>query len=758
MSIHGYTLSSRAAAAERRSRGAVTLRAVPAAAPRTANDDERVTADEPTGGMRISESVKLAARYGARLTATPSQTFSVCQAAPGVLPSNMTMDSVVGPDVGALTAWAIQGQFHEGLAFPGFPYLAELAQRTEYRHIASIYAEHATRKAWKLHGPDERVKALETFLGEGDGGIGAVSVFREAIEHDGLSGRAQVFLDFDDADDDAELAVPLLLKPEKIGKNRPLKRLKVVEAMWSYPGGYGTSNPLRQDWYKPSVWYVNAKQVHDTRMLTIVGHEVPDILKPAYAFAGLSRTQMAKAYCDNWLRTRQSVSDMTSAYSHLVLSTSLGETLQGGVGPAATGVFDRVDMMNMTRDNRGAWVIDKDTETLTNVAVPLSGLDKLQAQSQEQLAAAARIPLSIYLQITPNGLNASSENEIRSFYADIKGYQEKTIRKPLQYLLDVAQLSLFGSIDATVGFEFLDLWETSALDQSTIDKNEAETDQVLVTIGAFSNEEVRQRHVTDEHSPYFKVTGPAPELPEPEPTKGAQDGWNEADHPRAENGQFGEGSAYLSTIKQHFRWPERGMGPKGYAKRLREKGVEVSASDPSFILSVEKFIKDDDEENKKRHQERVSSPEYIESLRQKESEEQKKVEKFSESPTWPAINGNKKNEIKTLAKLGMEDHAEDVMKLAVIEVMAAKLIKDGFTERHISKSKSGRNSSRYLKAPGGEEVRLSDHEIPVTAERESRGGPRWQDVIPEDWRTRDINSYIDEVRKRSLGTWHDEES
>lgn len=524
MSIHGYTLSPRAAAAELRSRGGPKLRAVRPAPARTANDDERVTADEePTGGIRISQSVMLAARFGARLTATPSQTFSVCDPAPGVLPSGIAVDSVCGPDVGALTSWAMQGQFHEGLAFPGFPYLAELAQRTEYRHIASIWAEHALRKNWKLRGPDDKVEALNKFMGEGDGGIGVVAAFREAVEHDGLFGRAQIFLDFDDADDDGELAVPLALKPEKISKARPLKRLKVVEAMWSYPGGYGTSNPLRSDWYKPSIWYVNAKQVHDSRFLTIVGHEVPDILKPAYAFAGLSRTQMAKAYCDNWLRTRQSVSDMTSAYSHLVLKTNLGDTLQGGVGPSATGVFDRVDMMNTTRDNRGAWVIDKDTEELENVAVPLSGLDKLQAQSQEQLAAAARIPLSIYLQITPNGLNASSENEIRSFYADVKGYQEKILRKPLQYLLDVAQLSLFGSIDPAVGFEFLDLWETSALDQSTIDKNEAETDQVLVTIGAFSNEEVRERHVTDEHSPYFKVKGPAPELPEPEPATTTKD-------------------------------------------------------------------------------------------------------------------------------------------------------------------------------------------------------------------------------------------
>ncbi|WP_179287738.1 anti-CBASS protein Acb1 family protein, partial [Enterococcus faecalis] len=128
----------------------------------------------------------------------------------------------------------------------------------------------------------------------------------------------------------------------------------------------------------------------DSRFLTFTRHPVPDMLKPAYAFGGQSYTQLAKPYVDNWLRTRQSVSDVTSAFSQMVLATDMGSALTGGTGAE---LYGRVDMFNRTRDNRGTMVINKDSEELTNVTTPLSGLEALQAQSQEQLSSVARIPL-----------------------------------------------------------------------------------------------------------------------------------------------------------------------------------------------------------------------------------------------------------------------------------------------------------------------------------------------------------------------------
>lgn len=453
--------------------------------------------------------ISLAAQWEARRTgraaASASQTFETYKPMPGVVPEGgaIAMDSSL-PAVQSIAQWAMQGAFNEGLAFLGFPYLAELAQRAEYRHATEIWAEHATRKFVKLTGDDEKVAELHKAMLD----MGVADAFEALSNHDGNFGRAHLFLDFGDADRELETMTPLQIDLRKINKNRPLKRVTVVEPMWVYPAEIETRNPLSPTFYQPQSWYVYGRRVHASRLLTLIGREVPNMLKPSYAFGGLSLTQMMKPYVDNWLRTRQSTSDMVHSYSTMVLATDMEQVLSGGDGE---DVFARVDMFNRTRDNRGTMVVDKNSETLENVAVPMSGLDKLQAQAQEQMASVARIPLSIYLQITPTGLNASSDGENRSFYADVNGYKEKKYRPLLKPLLDVIMLSIWGAIDEGIGFEFEPLWEMSAVDAATIGKTKAETDAAYVTMGAIDNEEVRDRLKADPDSPYYGITGAAPE-------------------------------------------------------------------------------------------------------------------------------------------------------------------------------------------------------------------------------------------------------
>ncbi|WP_083973009.1 anti-CBASS protein Acb1 family protein [Caballeronia cordobensis] len=59
--------------------------------------------------------------------------------------------------------------------------------------------------------------------------------------------------------------------------------------------------------------------------------------------------------------------------------------------------------------------------------------------------------------MTPSGLNATSEGELRTFYAWIEAQQEALFIAPLSRLLNVIQLSLFGEIDADIGFSYVPL-------------------------------------------------------------------------------------------------------------------------------------------------------------------------------------------------------------------------------------------------------------------------------------------------------------
>ena len=405
---------------------------------------------------------------------------------PNAVPSGMAMDEGGEPG-GEWGAWAQSGQWGEGQHFPGYPYLAELAQRPEYRNISETIAEEMTRKWIKLKSSGKTDKtATITKLNTAMKALGMREAFNRAAELDGFMGMGFIYLDLDGVwNDSKELATELALIKGKLDKGS-FKGFVCIDPTWCSPSVYNSVDPLRPDFMRPSIWYVMGKPVHASRLLIIRSREVPDILKPAYNFGGLSLSQMSKPYVDNWLRTRQSVSDLLHAFTVFVLKTNMGSYLQD-----ATQLARRLSALVLGRDNKGLMMVDHETEDLTNVSAPLGGLDKLQAQAQEQMASVSQIPLVKLLGITPSGLNASSDGEIRVSYDRIRAKQEKVFGHNVTRALQVIQLSEIGSVDPEIEYEFVSLWELDATAQAAVDKMAADTDAVYMAGAVISNEDMR---------------------------------------------------------------------------------------------------------------------------------------------------------------------------------------------------------------------------------------------------------------------------
>jgi uncharacterized protein len=401
---------------------------------------------------------------------------------------------------------AISGVFAEGLAFPGYAWLAEQAQRGEYRKFGEIIATEMTREWIRLQstGDDsktEKINRINDRLDE----LGARDVFRKCIELDEWFGRAHLYIDTGATDNRDELKIPLgngrdLMSKFKVGKGQ-LKAIRAVEPVWAYPTTYNSNDPLKKDWYEPEHWFVLGKEVHATRLLKFVGKEVPDLLKPAYSFGGISMIQLAQSYVNNWLRTRQSVSDLLHSFSVFVLATDMGTSLTD----AGDELFDRVHLFNRLRDNRGLMMTNKETEALTNVSVPLGGLHELQAQAQEQMCSIASIPVVKFLGIQPTGLNASDEGGIRMFYDWILSQQEKRLRPHLTTIIDFVQLSEFGEIDQEITFQFIPLYSLDEQKEAEKRKTEADTASVYIDSGVLAPEEVREKLASDPESPYSTI-------------------------------------------------------------------------------------------------------------------------------------------------------------------------------------------------------------------------------------------------------------
>lgn len=528
-------------------------------------------------GIAVPEKSKMAIHASIQATANmpktrQGQALARHEPPPGVIPAD-ARDAVVAMD--ATPYDYVNAVHNNGAYFIGYPILAGLAQRPEHRKIISTLAEEHTRKwiALKYSGDTdatERLEALDAAMKR----YRLREVFKDALEHDGFFGRGQIYIDVKtqsgsrSSDNDDELDKLLAVDKAKIAKGG-LLAFRAVEPVWTYPGQYQSTNPLAANYYKPESWYVMGKKVHASRMLTIISRPVPDMLKPAYNFGGIPLTQLLDPYVNNWLRTRDSVSDLVHSFSTSILKTNMGTVLSGHPDQS---IFARADLFNKTRDNRGLMMLDMESEELAQVNTPLSTLDALQAQSQEHMASISGIPLVKLLGTQPAGLNASSDGEIRVFYDTIAASQQDNLRPLIKKALDIIQLSEFGEIDTGIDFDFLPLYQMDETQQATIRKTEADTDAVYIQAGVLDPSEVRRRLASDPDSPYDGLDpDDVPEAPDMGMMQGEalkEDGeeeeenlfasdsgeWDEGKHPRAENGRFGSSGAgnKMPTINSPF--------------------------------------------------------------------------------------------------------------------------------------------------------------------------------------------------------------
>ena len=439
----------------------------------------------------------LAMMYGS--DGEPVNPYKLPEVAPGVIPraAKIACDQAIGDQY--IFAAQQDSAYSEGVAFVGFSTLAALTQRSEYRRPSELIAKEMTRKWIKLQAVGEGDKSEKLHAIEAEfKRLGVQAAFCKAAEQDGFYGRSQIYLDTGDTLRPDELSKPLVDNVSKISIGK-LKAIRVIEPIWTYPNRYNADNPLREDYYKPQSWFVMGQEIHDSRLLTFISRQTPDILKPAYAFSGLSLTQILMPYVNNWLRTRQSVSDILHSFSVFVLETDMSSILNGGAGVAEQARFE---LFNTVRDNSGILAINKDTEAFKNVAVPLGSLDHLQSQAQEHQASCTGIPLTVMFGITPSGLNASSASDLDIFYSWISSQQTNLFTPPLSRLLNIVQLSLFGEIDPDIGFR----WEPlRALDESQVvdaRRTEAETDCMLIDHAVITPAEARGRVANQFESAY----------------------------------------------------------------------------------------------------------------------------------------------------------------------------------------------------------------------------------------------------------------
>lgn len=296
------------------------------------------------------------------------------------------------------------------------------------------------------------------------------SVLNEAIKTSLSFGGALIFIDINAKD----LAEPLYDKAKIMSKNK-IQGLRIVPPYLCGASEVETANPLNADFMKPKKWFIagNSGVVDSSRVIPLVMFDAPSLIKPLFNFFGISLTQFMKIYVASADIARQSLSDMLLRFRSEIIKSDLIKT-------NPTEAVSRAKAINKQKNNNALILLTKDEEFIQSIT-PLSGLDKLIAQLQENVAVSARLPSVKLLGLTPSGFNATGDFDLASYYDEIMSLQNSIIKPIVEQILNLL-IKEAGWDDITATYEFHTLEKSSDLDKAQV-KN-LEMDFITKAIGA----------------------------------------------------------------------------------------------------------------------------------------------------------------------------------------------------------------------------------------------------------------------------------
>lgn len=248
---------------------------------------------------------------------------------------------------------------------------------------------------------------------------------------------------------------------------------------------------------------------HHSRVLRFVGVELP--FHERQTEQGWGASVVERAF-DRILAldsaTHGSANLILRSYLRTIGIENLREILAMG-GQAEKGLLKMFEMLRLMQTNEGLTLLDaKDTFTTHNWS--FAGMyDALQAFA-EQIAGATGIPLVRLLGQSPKGFS-TGDTDLETYYDTIATAQNDDLRPPLEKLLPILAMSLWGEpLPGGTSFTFPSLKSIPETDKSTIATNDAQGVAGLYAAGLVDEAEAktelrdasrvtgRWNHITDE--------------------------------------------------------------------------------------------------------------------------------------------------------------------------------------------------------------------------------------------------------------------
>jgi phage-related protein (TIGR01555 family) len=141
-------------------------------------------------------------------------------------------------------------------------------------------------------------------------------------------------------------------------------------------------------------------------------------------------------------------------------------------------VLARVALAAKTKGINGTLVLDKEDE-YDQKSASFAGLPDVIDRFMQLASAASGIPMTLLFGISPGGMNATGESDIRLYYDRVKVHQTLTMQPAMSVLDEALIWSALGSRPDDVYYNWRPLWQQSAKEMAEIaDKLTAAAEKV----------------------------------------------------------------------------------------------------------------------------------------------------------------------------------------------------------------------------------------------------------------------------------------
>lgn len=314
---------------------------------------------------------------------------------------------------------------------------------------------------FKIESTDvDKTSELQTLLLREFQRLGIWDSLKKAVFTNLVFGGAFIFFDFDSED----LSKEFYYKQETLRENK-FRGLKIVPPYLVAPQAVETANPLSPFYMNPQKWFISSSVTIDSTRCEILSFfEAPDLIKPLYNFFGIPYTQFMKPYVMSADIARQSLSDLFLRFRSEAIKTDL-------VKINMQDAKARANAINKMKNNLGVLLLTPDEEYIQTIT-PLTGLDKILAQMQENIAVSARMPAVKLLGLTPSGFNATGDYDLHSYYDFILSLQNTKIKPIIEKIAKIILMA--NGYESLIEYEFDLLEKESSLEKAQVENLNAD--------------------------------------------------------------------------------------------------------------------------------------------------------------------------------------------------------------------------------------------------------------------------------------------